>query len=149
MGARTGREVLEGLRDGREVWLDGERIADVTADRRLAGGAHTLAELYDLQHDPALGAKMTYVSPTSGDRVGLSFLQPATRDDLIRRREMMKVWADHTCGMATRSTDFLNVMLAAFAAAADAVWGAGPYAGNMRRYYEHVRENAVSSRPTE
>lgn len=32
---------------------------------------HTLARLYDMQHDPALRDAMTYVSPTTGDRVGL------------------------------------------------------------------------------
>jgi hypothetical protein len=28
---RTGEEYRAGLRDGREVWIDGERVADVTA----------------------------------------------------------------------------------------------------------------------
>ncbi len=41
----TGAQVLEGLRDAREIWCDGERINDVTLDRRFAGGAQTLAEL--------------------------------------------------------------------------------------------------------
>ena len=40
MPARTGREYLEGLRaQDREVWLDGERIRDVTAHPGLRGGA--------------------------------------------------------------------------------------------------------------
>ena len=143
MGIRTGDEVLEGLRDGREVWLDGERIADVTADRRLAGGARTLAELYDLQHDPDLTGLMTCPSPGSGGPVGRSFCQPASHDELVARRRMMKVWADHTCGMFSRSPDFLNVMIAAFAGAADAVWRDGAYGGNMRRFYEEVRDGDV------
>ena len=46
---RAGRQYLDGIRDDREVWSDGERIADVTTDRRFAGGARTLAELYDFR----------------------------------------------------------------------------------------------------
>src|SRR5262245_26742077 len=83
MPARTGQQYLNGLRaQDREVWLGGERVKDVTAHPGLGRGARAIAGLYDLQHDPALRETMTYVSPTSGDRVGLSFVVPRTRDDL-------------------------------------------------------------------
>jgi aromatic ring hydroxylase len=36
MGARTGTDYLEGLRDDREIWLDGARVSDVTRDPRLS-----------------------------------------------------------------------------------------------------------------
>ena len=40
MPARTGRQYLEGLRaQDREVWLDGERVRDVTTHPGLRGGA--------------------------------------------------------------------------------------------------------------
>ena len=35
MGIRTGAEFLAGLRDGRTLYMDGERIDDVTRDPRL------------------------------------------------------------------------------------------------------------------
>ena len=85
MGIRTGAQVLEGLRDGRELYIDGERVADVTRDKRLAGGARTLAALYDLQQRPDLIERMTYRSPSSGDRVGLSFIEPRTPEEFARR----------------------------------------------------------------
>ena len=75
MGIRTGAEYLEGLRDDREIWCDGERVEDVTKDIRFAGGAKTMAELCDLQNKPEMIDKMTYESPTTGDRVGLSFIK--------------------------------------------------------------------------
>ncbi len=40
---------LEALRDGREIWLEGERVKDVTAHPRLRGAALTIAELYGMQ----------------------------------------------------------------------------------------------------
>ena len=88
MGIRTGSQYLDGIRDGREVWCDGERIKDVTKDPRFAGGASTMAELCDLQNRPDMIEMMTYESPTTGDRVGLSFIQPKSTDDLVRRRKM-------------------------------------------------------------
>ena len=35
MAVRTGEQFLQGLRDGREVWLEGERVADVTWHPKL------------------------------------------------------------------------------------------------------------------
>ena len=143
MGIRTGAAVLEGLRDGRAVHIDGERVADVTRDPRFAGGARTLASLYDLQNRPDLEAAMTYRSPASGDRVGLSFIEPKSPDELRRRRAMVKIWHDETLGMFGRAPDFLNVVLSSFASGADAF--GPPYGANMRAYYELARERDLVS----
>jgi aromatic ring hydroxylase len=120
MPARTGAQYLAGLRSRRtEVWLRGERVSDVTTHPGLAGGAQAIASLYDLQSDPALRDSMTFTGPDTGDTLGLSFIIPRTRDDLVRRREMMLRWARTTCGMMGRSPDFMNVTFACWAGAAD------------------------------
>lgn len=145
MGIRTGSQFLESLRDGREIWLDGERIEDVTRDHRLAGAAQTLAELYDMQHEPALLERMTYVSPKTGDRVGLSFIEPRTIEDLVRRRGMVKTWMDATCGMFGRSPDFMNINIMGFASSWRAFnRGGRPLGDNLRAYYEHIREHDLA-----
>jgi 4-hydroxyphenylacetate 3-monooxygenase len=143
MPVRTGRQYLEGLRSqAREVWLAGERVGDVTAHAGLASGARAIAALYDMQCEPNLREIMTYRSPSTGQPVGLSFIIPRTQDDLVRRREMMLRWARATCGMMGRSPDFMNVTFAAWAASADYFGRGRPqFADNMRRYYEHIREN--------
>src|SRR5262244_2735850 len=94
MGIRTGRAFLESMRDDRQIWIDGERIADVTTDRRFAGAAQSMAELYEMQHDPEIAERLSFASPSSGERVGLSFVIPETVEDLVRRRDMVKLWAD-------------------------------------------------------
>jgi hypothetical protein len=48
----TGDQYLESLRDGREVWIDGERVADVTAHPAFRNAARSVARLYDAMHDP-------------------------------------------------------------------------------------------------
>ena len=51
MAVRTGAEYLESIRDGREVWMQGKRVEDVTVEPGLARGAHTLAQFMDNQTD--------------------------------------------------------------------------------------------------
>ncbi len=146
MPARSGQQYLDGLRaQQREVWLNGERVRDVTTQPGLSGGAHAVAGLYDMQHDPALRDSMTYVPPEGGDPVGLSFIIPRTLQDLERRREMMLRWARSTCGMMGRSPDFMNVVFSTWAAAADYFAEGRPAFGdNIRNYYRHIRDNDLT-----
>jgi 4-hydroxyphenylacetate 3-monooxygenase len=144
MSIRAGKELLQSLRDDRQLFIDGERVADVTADPRLAAAAQSLAELYDLQHDAALVERMTFPSPSSGERVGLSFIEPRSVDDLIHRRDMVKIWADATCGMFGRSPDYMNIFVTAFASAAEEFGRKDEsFADNIRNYYEYVREHDI------
>ena len=141
MAARSGAEYLAGLGTAREIWLDGERIDDVTTDPRLSGAAQSIAELYDLQLRQDLVDQMTYESPSSGDRVGLSFIEPRDVTDLVRRRQMVKRWMDHTSGMFGRSADFMNIMVTGLAMASkDFERPERPYGTYLREYYEHIRE---------
>lgn len=142
MALRTGQAFLDSLRDGRQIWIDGQLIPDVTADRRFASAAQVVAELYDMQHEPALHPVMTFRSPSSGHPVGLSFIQPSSAGDLIRRRAMVKTWMDATCGMFGRSPDFMNIMLTGFASAHQAF--GKPFDENVRQYHRHVRENDLA-----
>jgi 4-hydroxyphenylacetate 3-monooxygenase len=146
MPARTGAEYIKGLQaQEREVWLNGQRVQDVTTHPGLANGVRSIAALYDMQHDPDLRDEMTFVSPTTGDRVGLSFIVPRTREELEQRRTMMLHWARATCGMVGRSPDFMNVTFAAWAGASEYFAQNRPeFGANMRRYHEHIREHDLT-----
>jgi 4-hydroxyphenylacetate 3-monooxygenase len=144
MGARTGRQYLDAISEAQiTVDIHGERstgkIAEIPAFKNLID---TYAALYDLQHDPALTDTMTYESPSTGDRVGTSFLQPSSRDDVARRGAMMRVWAESSNGMLGRTGDYMNAAVMAWAGAADWFGQTEPaYGENIRRYYEYIREN--------
>ena len=143
MGARTGNEYLEGLRQSSaEIWLGDERITDVTTHPALQGCAQSMATLYDMQHTEDLRDEMTYPSPTTGDPVGLSFITPRTLEDLQRRSAMMFHWSRFSGGMLGRSSDYINVEIMAAAAAADFYHQNDPRFGeNARNYYDYAREN--------
>jgi 4-hydroxyphenylacetate 3-monooxygenase len=71
----------------------------------------------------------------------MSFLEPKSREDLVRRREMMHVWARWSNGMLGRTGDYLNSALMAMAGAAEWFAQGDPRFGeNVRNYYEYVRE---------
>lgn len=117
MGARTGKEFLEGLRDTRCVWVGNERVEDVTAHPTFAGPARTMAEIYDLQHDAADVCLME--DPETGEPVSVSHLIPRSKGDLTRRHACFEVIASHTAGLMGRTPDYLNATFAGFAGRCD------------------------------
>lgn len=149
MAARTGAEYLAGLADRREIWFDGARVADVVGHPILGRMARTLAELYDLQHDAALQAELTYSSPSTGKAVSLAFLQPRSIDDLVRRRAMFKHWADFSGGMLGRTPDYLNAILAGCASSRGYFAKNGAeYGDHITAYYELCRERDLCATHT-
>jgi anthranilate 3-monooxygenase (FAD)/4-hydroxyphenylacetate 3-monooxygenase len=143
MPARSGRDYLQGLASrSREVWLDGQRVDDVANHPAFRASTQRIAELYDLQLDPARAGDLLYESPTTGDPVGTAFLQPRSYEDLVKRRRAFQAFSEHTLGMMGRSPDFLNTTLMAFAESSE-VFGRGGerYGRNVIDYYEYVREN--------
>jgi 4-hydroxyphenylacetate 3-monooxygenase oxygenase component len=141
MAARTGKEFLEGLRDGRHVSVDGEVVDDVTTHPRTAGGARALADLYDLQHRAETSAVTTFPSPLSGEPVARSYALARSQQELIERGHAFDAVARATGGLMGRSPDFLATVLTSWAAAADFFGRADPrFAANLRAYHEYARE---------
>ncbi|OZM58200.1 4-hydroxyphenylacetate 3-monooxygenase, oxygenase component [Lottiidibacillus patelloidae] len=144
MGARTGKEYIEGLKKRKsEVWIDGKKVDDITEHKAFKNVVKSMANLYDLQHEKE--DKMLYTSPSTGDKVGLSFIAPKTKEDLIRRREMMMEWSRFNGGMMGRTPDYLNTSVMAFGTASSFFAQSDPmYAKNAADYYEYCRENDIS-----
>jgi 4-hydroxyphenylacetate 3-monooxygenase len=143
MGLSTGHEFLDRLRDDREVWLAGERVADVTAHPGLARGARTLAALFDRQHAPELGDTLTFSE--DGRRFGMAFLLPRQATDIVRRGAALYDWAQWSGGMLGRTPDYLSGSFMAFAGAADFfAQDHADRADNVLAYYEHLREHDLA-----
>src|SRR5215813_7423761 len=90
-GAMTGARYIESLKDGREVWLDGEKAQDVSTHPAFTGMVHELARIYDLQHTDAYQDQMTFISPATGHWCSLSWLLPRSLDDLKRKRRNSEI----------------------------------------------------------
>src|ERR1700731_4157018 len=113
MAARTGEQFLKGLRGAREVWVDGERVADVVDHPKLTGAAHALAEVYDLQHKQA--DLCLAPDPETGEPIAVSHLVPKSREDLARRHKALRAVAEYSVGLMGRTPDYMNVTYAGFA----------------------------------
>jgi 4-hydroxyphenylacetate 3-monooxygenase oxygenase component len=139
MSVRTGKQFVDGLRDGREVWYDGQRIDDVTTFPPLGAAVRSMAMLYDLQHQREHRDVLTVEAPELGGRIARAFEMPRTREQLRLKREAYITWAEASCGMLGRSPDFMNVMLTALAAKRSFFTELAPERGEaVVAYYRHV-----------
>jgi 4-hydroxyphenylacetate 3-monooxygenase len=141
MGLRTGNQYLAALRDERQVYLEGQRVKDVTNEPRLGRAAHSVAALYDLQHDPRHADVLTTVQEGTGERIAVSYAQPRSVADVQKRGRALKTVADATYGMFGRTPDFMNVGVAALAAAAEVFDGSASgreLARNVKAFYDRA-----------
>ena len=139
---RTGAEYLESLNDGRVVYVDGERVKNVTTHPAFASAAKSAARLFDIAADPTNRDLMTYSSPKTGNPVYRAYQIPKTHADLKAKRLASEVWSELTFGMIGRTPDHVAGYFAGYAAVPD-VFAAGgqQYATNVVNFYEHLREN--------
>src|SRR3954468_18646498 len=138
---RTGKEHLEGLRDGRVVYLGAERVADVTTHPAFAGAASSVAMLYDLKRDPAQREILSYEE--EGERFSMYYLLPRERDDLLRRMRAHKAIAAASYGLMGRSPDHVASFVAGMALQPEALGTDGRagtlFAQNLLDYYQEAR----------
>ncbi len=143
-GVRTGAQFLEGLRDGREVWIHGKRVEDVTKEPGIARGAKTLADFMDRQFDPQYRDIVTY-EDADGIRCARSYQIPKSVEDIRLRGKAFYEWAKWSCGMFGRTPDYKNASVMSFAAALDflrqGTKGQADFAANITNFYDFARKN--------
>ncbi len=144
-GAMTGARYIESLRDNREVWLDGAKVADVTTHPALTGMVHELARIYDLQHSEPYRDEMTFVSSETGNRCSLSWLLPRRHEDLKRQRRNSEIWNEESWGQLGRSPDILAPHIISLVAISDALGRVKhpkcDFAENIVKYHRYCMEN--------
>ncbi len=107
---KTGSDHRKSLMDGRSVYINSEKVDDVTTYRAFARSVTSACNLYDYQ--AANLEKMTFRSPTSGKDVNRLWQLPKSHRDLVTRRKALEAWAETTCGMLGRSPDHVGSSLA-------------------------------------
>lgn len=95
MPIKSGKQYIERIdRQNINLRYKGELIqGPLSKHPAFQGIIQTQAELYDMQGKACHIEQMTYPSPDTGERVGLSFLPPRNAEDLQKRRLMMELWA--------------------------------------------------------
>ena len=130
----TGQQKLERMRDGRRIFVGGERIDDVTTHPAFRGGAATVAALYD--------AKAAHYFEEDGERFSLHWLRCRSRDELARRTAALKAMADKTYGLIGRSPDHVAGMVTGLAMRPAILEALRKGTGEaLLRYYDYARRN--------
>jgi len=138
---RSGDAYVASLRDGRAVFLDGERVDDVTKHPAFVEPIRRVAETYDRAKAAEHDAALTYVDPGTGARCSNMWLPPRSAEDLGARRRVHRFWAEPSFGLMGRTPDHVACVLTAFAA-----WrhlfdrGGTRFGDNVVRFYERARD---------
>ena len=141
MGIRTAEQYKESLRDGRRVYIRGEKVADITKHPILGITCDTIAAGYDLtaSKDPAVRDLFVAPHPQTGEPINRLFITPHTREDLAYRTKMIQTSIAIIGSLPFGKdigTDCLN---AAIVVAGQ--MGKEQYQNNARNFLEHLRKN--------
>lgn len=139
---KTGTQHIAMLRDGREVYLDGKRVTDVTAHPAFRNSIRSYANLYDFQALPENVDMMTFQPEGSDRRVSRIWELPTSYNELVERREMLEAWTALHYGFMGRSPDHVASCISGMYMGIDVLEQADPArAGALRDYYRYARDN--------
>ena len=138
----TGNDYLESLRDGREVWIYGERVADVTTHPAFRNQARMVARLYDSVHQPEMKQILTCQADMGGDVNDGSFTHPFfrasyTQVEQVASRDAVATWQRIGYGWMGRAPDFMASLLGMLGPNADLY---APYDANACRWYSDFQQ---------
>ena len=137
----TGAEFLESLRDGREVWIYGERVKDVTTDPAFRNTARMIARTYDALHDPERKAVLTTPTDTGNGGFTHKFYRvPRSTEELIASRDAIAEWARIGYGWLGRSPDYKASLTGTLGANPEFY---APYQQNALTWYRRVQERCL------
>src|SRR5437868_10329493 len=102
---RTGQDYIESLRDGREVWIDGEQVGDVATHPAFAPMVSVRARIYDLAHEAGTAGLLTYADEETAERCATTSRPPRTREDWTAKRDSVDAILDDAGGVVTRVGD--------------------------------------------
>ncbi len=142
MTAKTGADHVASLRDGRDVYINGERVGDVTAHRAFRNAVRTAAKLYDTQAAPQNRDLLTFASPDTGRHVSRTWQLPKTYDELVERRRALEAWSETHFGFMGRSPDHVGSCISGMYMGLDLFEAYDPKrAAALRDYYRYARDN--------
>ena len=102
---RTGAQYLDSLRDGRQVWINGERVANVATHPAFRPIVSLRARLYDMAHEAQHSAAMSYLDDASGERCNLALKLPKTQQDWHDKRAYVDAQLNEVGGVVVRVGD--------------------------------------------
>ena len=100
---RTGEEYRSSLDDGREVWINGQRVEDICSHPQLNPVIDVRSRIYDMQHDPDTQKQTTYEE--NGERFAIGLRLPYEKKDWQDKRDAVDLVMHDIGGVVTRVGD--------------------------------------------
>jgi len=100
---KTGEQYRDSIRDGREVWINGERVEDVPNHPSFKPVIDARARIYDMQHEAATQDVMTYED--NGERFAIGSRLPYEQQDWEDKRRAVDHVMHDLGGVVTRMGD--------------------------------------------
>src|SRR5882757_5776234 len=100
---RTGKQYLDSIRDGREVYINGEPVKDVTKNPMLKPLIDIRARIYDMQHAASSREFLSYQE--AGEWNAIANKLPRTQQDWWDKRRATDTVLDDIGGVVTRVGD--------------------------------------------
>lgn len=140
---RTGAEFIKEVsRDGRQVFIDGELVPDISRHPAFKGALRTIAAQYDLTADGANRDLLTFSSPETAAPVSRIWELPRSHADLVARRAALSRLSEVSLGLMGRSPEHVASFFTGFACAPDVfARGGEQYAKNVLRAHAHLRDH--------
>lgn len=100
----TGNQYRESLQDGREVYINGERVKNVVEHPTFKPIIDLKARMYDLNHEEKYADKVKVMLP-DGDEICRGYKTPETKEDLTSIRTYVETVLDDLGGVVYRVGD--------------------------------------------
>ena len=102
---RTGAQYQDSIDDGRQVWIDGEKVTTVTDHPMFKPIVGARARIFDLAHEPASQAVMTYLDEETAERNPVGNRLPRTQQDWQDKRAAVDLVQRDARAVVTRVGD--------------------------------------------
>jgi 4-hydroxyphenylacetate 3-monooxygenase len=126
-----GARYLASLRDSREVYIYGERVADVTQHPAFRNSCRSIARLYDALHDPKTRDTLTAVD-RSGTRTHKFFKPCFSVQELCEARDAIVAWSRMSYGYMGRTPDYKAALMGSLASEPEFY---APFDESARKWY--------------
>lgn len=134
---RTGAAYLDSIRGGRDIWLNGERVTDVTRHPQFRPVVELRARLYDLQHETATRDLLTYRD--GGETSAIAARPPLSQTDWWAKRRAADTVFNEIGGVLMRMGDETVGEMWSLHDAQDALDALDPqFSGNIARHVRHA-----------
>jgi len=141
MALKSPEEFKESLRDGRVVYIDGEKVDDVTTHPKMKVAVETAAFDYAMAEMPEFRDLAVVKDEKTGEEYSRYFYRPQNGDDLLKRHELMLT----ASRLNYTTTPFAREMIDSFngCAVTANTMGNQQYIDNINSYLEYLRKNDI------